>query len=101
MRGAFDAAALATEALGELRDLTEGSKDDPQDRDRPAARVHLSRMASRRFDVKAACPRLHAAVCQLVGGEENLREPLAGFHNCVARPMVVVTVPTQPADNND
>ena len=36
------------------------------------ARHHLPAMSEATFDVKTAHPRLHTAICQLIGGEVSL-----------------------------
>ncbi|EGB02237.1 hypothetical protein AURANDRAFT_69068 [Aureococcus anophagefferens] len=61
-------------------DLHSRALDEPGKR-----RYHLIRAGSARFDVKRECPRVHAAVAQLVGGDARLAAPLRGFRACVAR----------------
>ena len=97
LRAAFDPAPLAAQAEAELAELVAqsaaestdaGDGGGPAEDSPPAARHHLRGVAQGRFDVKSLCPRVHGAVCQLVGGEQRLAFPLEGFHNCVARPFV-------------
>ncbi|KAH8072721.1 hypothetical protein JL721_3366 [Aureococcus anophagefferens] len=77
LRRAFDPAPYASAAVDELNWNME---QEPGKR-----RYHLIRAGSARFDVKRECPRVHAAVAQLVGGDARLAAPLRGFRACVAR----------------
>ena len=77
LRRAFDPAPYAGAAVDELNWNME--------REPGKRRYHLIRAGSARFDVKRECPRVHAAVAQLVGGDGRLAAPLHGFRACVAR----------------
>ena len=77
LRAAFDAAAFVSHAEAELALLL---RDGP-----PRDSYRLCRTGAWRFDVKTTASRVHAAICQLLGGEGRLRAPLDGFHTANAR----------------